>query len=361
MASINPVNVLLLLLDDYKPKYSTDTPVNEEELLLRQRLRATIDSLLSPADDLSPSDMPVPPSVDEAIIVKFQPVEEIAVEPETAESEDVDESDFETPDEEMAEEKDGPDEADLLLQKRLREGQPVEEDPAFAEPEEEAKPSSKGSKEVVSFDYKKRAVAYWSNTKTKKRRRLSSVINKFARARNCETLRRWEKQLEEGGSRLDKLKWLTNKTTELVRAAKERGEAIPDAAIKKYALQANEEVQLKDFAASVQWVHQFRKECPDGLGTRYTRVKEVEQRLIIKCRDEMKEGRILSDKEIKQYAQEINAVVKEKTFKASHTWIMWFRQRHGIKSRIAFRKPSTTRNGVPIVPKADAPKEQGNT
>ena len=203
--------------------------------------------------------------------MKFQPVNVINVEEDKTEesSEDDEDDDSEISD----------DESDEEHQSSLDEDEEEQEeaDPTFPEPD--ALPPRSSHRDDVSFEYKKRAVEYWLDSKRKKIKRTSSVISRFKVARNDDTLQRWRRQVQAGGTRQDKVKQLFVKTVELVRAAKERGESITSSAIKKLALEANEanvDLKIVGFVASIPWITQFRKDCPDGLikqRTQMTRAK----------------------------------------------------------------------------------------
>ncbi|GAU95248.1 hypothetical protein RvY_06896 [Ramazzottius varieornatus] len=62
--------------------------------------------------------------------------------------------------------------------------------------------------QLVNLEHKKRAITYWRNAVKKKRLTLATVRRSFGKVTSIRQLYDWEKQVVEGGSRLDKLKAL---------------------------------------------------------------------------------------------------------------------------------------------------------
>lgn len=69
----------------------------------------------------------------------------------------------------------------------------------------------------------------------------------------------WEKQVAEGGSRLDKLKALRLETGKQFFLAKKKRQAVKDLDVRRWALTANQTVDLADFTASPDWVGKFKR------------------------------------------------------------------------------------------------------
>lgn len=114
--------------------------------------------------------------------------------------------------------------------------------------------------EVVDLDYKQRAVTFWRKTSTKKRRSLDSVKKNFKMVKHEKMLYRWEKQIEEGGSRLEKLRNISKYVLQQFNNATENRLPVHDIDLKRWGLLAKENVQLasKYFKASSKWVHNFK-------------------------------------------------------------------------------------------------------
>lgn len=113
--------------------------------------------------------------------------------------------------------------------------------------------------DAVEFEYKKKAVAFWRSG-TLKRRSFDSVKTKFKKVKHQRTLYRWEKQIEEGGSRLEKLLQISKLVLEQFNNASKKCLPIHDSNLRKWGLKAREDVQLspKLFKASLKWVHNFK-------------------------------------------------------------------------------------------------------
>lgn len=126
------------------------------------------------------------------------------------------------------------------------------------------------SSDNIDFDssYKRRAVEYWrnwdaneENKDKKKNRSLKVVQNKFRRVSSERQLRRWEEQLQSGGTRMEKLSYISKFTHDKFTAAVELGFMVHDIDLKRWALQAQEEIGNLNpiFVASHSWVSRFKK------------------------------------------------------------------------------------------------------
>ncbi|GAU96618.1 hypothetical protein RvY_08041 [Ramazzottius varieornatus] len=94
---------------------------------------------------------------------------------------------------------------------------------------------------------------------TKKRRSLSSVRNHFTKVRDERQLRDWKKQLAEGGSRFDKLKVIRLETAKQYFMAKQKRQVVKDLDLQRWAITANNDVDLPGFTASPYWVSKFKR------------------------------------------------------------------------------------------------------
>lgn len=114
-------------------------------------------------------------------------------------------------------------------------------------------------REIVDIDYKKRVIEFWRSGQ-KKRRNIESVKNRFKKVINVTQLYRWEAQVAEGGSRTDKLLYISQYVLEQFNSASDRNLSIHDLDLKRWALKAREVVHLPSqlFTASSKWIHNFK-------------------------------------------------------------------------------------------------------
>lgn len=111
----------------------------------------------------------------------------------------------------------------------------------------------------IDYDYKKKAVDYWLSGKNGKLS-FQSVRHKFKRVTKIQTLYRWKEQIEQGGSRLDKLLLISKYVLDQFKNASDSSVSIHDFDLKKWALQAREKVGLSGelFTASSSWIYSFK-------------------------------------------------------------------------------------------------------
>ncbi|GAU98530.1 hypothetical protein RvY_09663-1 [Ramazzottius varieornatus] len=115
------------------------------------------------------------------------------------------------------------------------------------------------SSQAADLDYKKRAVRFWSNAITKKRRSLSSFEVLFKKVTSVCQLNEWKRQVEDGGSLIDKLKALRLETGRQFFLAKQKPHVVKDIDIRRWAVAANREIGLPGFVASSYWVSRFKR------------------------------------------------------------------------------------------------------
>nr|XP_012147706.1 PREDICTED: uncharacterized protein LOC105663441 [Megachile rotundata]XP_012147707.1 PREDICTED: uncharacterized protein LOC105663441 [Megachile rotundata] len=108
-------------------------------------------------------------------------------------------------------------------------------------------------KENVDLEYKQKAVNFWKSGK-KGRLAFKTVQKRYRKLSTVGQLYRWEKHVNIGGSRINKLKLLAQKT--IARFIEMRNRKIPihDIDLRRWALQENEIVNLPGFQASYHWV-----------------------------------------------------------------------------------------------------------
>lgn len=111
---------------------------------------------------------------------------------------------------------------------------------------------------TISYDYKRQAVEYWKSGKTRSKS-LEGVRQRFRKVTSIRQLRRWEDQISEGGSRLEKLKRISQYTLNLFNEALERGIIIHDIDIARWASRAQEKENAPGFSASETWVKRLKK------------------------------------------------------------------------------------------------------
>ncbi|GAV08542.1 LOW QUALITY PROTEIN: hypothetical protein RvY_18215 [Ramazzottius varieornatus] len=112
--------------------------------------------------------------------------------------------------------------------------------------------------QLVNLEYKKRAVTYWRNAVKKKRLTLATVQRSFGKVTSIRQLYDWKKQVVEGDSRLDKLKALRLDVGKQFFPAKRKKQVVKDLDLRRWALTANETVNLAGFTASPDWIEKLK-------------------------------------------------------------------------------------------------------
>lgn len=206
---VNPINVINLLLATFQTMYLPETDVNRQEILLKESIQKI---LMDSIYDFNTFEI-----TEESTLHFQEPFKE-------GESEYVD------------------DEEDWS-----EEGLPGPSSTC---------PHPAGE---VDFDYKKRAVDYWRSGK-KGNLKFSSVQTQFKRLSNLRQLTRWAKQMDDGGTRREKLLHVSTFTLNKLRNAIEAGLIVHDADIQKWALEAwGEQTSNMHFVASAKWLFNFKK------------------------------------------------------------------------------------------------------
>ncbi|XP_071581536.1 uncharacterized protein [Temnothorax nylanderi] len=141
-------------------------------------------------------------------------------------------------------------------------------DEAWSEDNLNSHPQCLNDNENFDSFYKRRAVEYWRNWDTnarndgkKKNRSLKLVQHHFKRVSSERQLRRWEEQIESGGSRTDKLSYISQVTHDKFTTAVESGFMVHNIDLKRWALQAQKEIGNLNpiFKASPSWIARFKK------------------------------------------------------------------------------------------------------
>lgn len=111
----------------------------------------------------------------------------------------------------------------------------------------------------IDEEYKQKAVEYWKSGK-KRKLKFETVKIRFKRLTSKCQLYRWEEQIARGGNRLEKLKKISEIVLDQFKEAVKKSVTVHDLDIRKWALQAQDEVSLSSnlFTASVKWVNEFK-------------------------------------------------------------------------------------------------------
>ncbi|GAV06499.1 hypothetical protein RvY_16475 [Ramazzottius varieornatus] len=239
MYSINPLNVLKLLEEEYKLRYQPDDAPSDADKQLKDLIKDLIDIKIARSD--SPvleveEDLQGDLQLDGLTFDDFE---------KTAGGADL---------------LNGSAERYFFEDDRLNEPVTSDTEPSSHEIFVPRLPDSRvPSSQAVNLDYKKRAVDYWCNDTAKKRRSLSSVRNHFTKVRDERQLRDWKKQLAGGGSRFDKLKVIRFETAKQYFMAKQKRQVVKDLNLQRWAIPANNDVDLPGFTASPYWVSKFKR------------------------------------------------------------------------------------------------------
>ncbi len=134
-----------------------------------------------------------------------------------------------------------------------------EESPAAESSQTESLPSSpiKKSRQQISFEDKKKAVDYWKSGK-KKKLSLETVSKRFRFVTSIRQLRKFEKQIEESGSRYDKLKEIWPYIFQKFKTSKEKKLIVHDNDLQRWATKKKLELDLESFKASTRWLWKFK-------------------------------------------------------------------------------------------------------
>jgi hypothetical protein len=115
-------------------------------------------------------------------------------------------------------------------------------------------------KENLSHEYKLNAVNFWRSGKSGNLR-LDTVRNRFRKVSSITQLKRWAHQLNKGGTYTEKLHRIGHYVLENFKNSIEAGIIVHDINLRRWALQAQEEIGNTDirFKASKHWVNKFKK------------------------------------------------------------------------------------------------------
>nr|XP_012230957.1 PREDICTED: uncharacterized protein LOC105677132 [Linepithema humile] len=111
--------------------------------------------------------------------------------------------------------------------------------------------------ERIPYEYKKNAVEFWKSSTTRPRT-LEGVKRRFRKVYSLRQLRRWEIQVNQGGSRFEKLKQISEYTLNNFHTALENRIIVHDADLARWAIRAQENLNVPGFTASSRWIRKFK-------------------------------------------------------------------------------------------------------
>ncbi|XP_067208384.1 uncharacterized protein [Linepithema humile] len=111
--------------------------------------------------------------------------------------------------------------------------------------------------ERIPYKYKKNAVEFWKSSTTRPRT-LEGVKRRFRKVYSLRQLRRWEIQVNQGGSRFEKLKQISEYTLNNFHTALENRIIDHDVDLARWAIRAQENLNVPGFTASSRWIRKFK-------------------------------------------------------------------------------------------------------
>ncbi len=110
----------------------------------------------------------------------------------------------------------------------------------------------------ISINSKKEAVDYWIGGK-KGKRKWESVANRYRFVKSERQLYRFKDQVENFGSREEKLKQVWHHTLENFKNARVKKLIVHDNDLRRWGLKAAGRINFLQFKASRSWVYKFKK------------------------------------------------------------------------------------------------------
>ncbi|XP_026673599.1 uncharacterized protein LOC113464962 [Ceratina calcarata] len=101
--------------------------------------------------------------------------------------------------------------------------------------------------------YKEDAVNFWRSGK-RKNLSVGTVKNKYKKVTSLKQLCRWKEQIDNGGSRNDKLECIAKATLTKFMEARNQKMIVHDIDLKRWALQENQKLNLERFQATTHWL-----------------------------------------------------------------------------------------------------------
>lgn len=112
--------------------------------------------------------------------------------------------------------------------------------------------------EIVNNNYKRKAVEFWRSGK-KNRYSLSAVQNRFKKVKSVHQLYRWEHSLQKGGTRREKLIYISHYVLNHFKEANNEQRIIHDLDLRQWALEAKEQIDLPSFKAGPTWILNWKR------------------------------------------------------------------------------------------------------
>ncbi|XP_071050604.1 uncharacterized protein [Onthophagus taurus] len=208
MVTINPINVLNLLMTVFTVMNIPQTPVNEAEVSLKENIQRIL------MESMEDYNMQIE---DETVLI------------------------FDS-------------------SNGINDGQQIIEDQDTTDRFVEDTDAHCPLKDDIDYEYKLEAVNYWTSGK-KGYLKLETVKNKYRKVTSKTQLHRWSKYIEERGTYKEKLAEITEFVINQARAAVDNKLPLHDIDIRRWAIQARNEKNLSPqlFKASHSWVQRFKK------------------------------------------------------------------------------------------------------
>ncbi|XP_029172270.1 uncharacterized protein LOC114941451 [Nylanderia fulva] len=105
----------------------------------------------------------------------------------------------------------------------------------------------------VDLNYKRKAVEYWNSGK-KRRLSVSVVQNRFRKVKHVSQLYRWQEYIMRVGTNRDKLIFIAEYVLIKFQETIDRGSIIHDIDLRRWALEAKEQVNFATFKAGHWWI-----------------------------------------------------------------------------------------------------------
>lgn len=110
----------------------------------------------------------------------------------------------------------------------------------------------------INNNYKRKAVDYWKSEK-KGHYSLSTVQHRFKKVKSLLQLYRWELFLQKDGTHREKLLHIFQYVFENFKDAGDNNKIIHDLDLRRWALEAKEEINLPHFKAGATWILNFKR------------------------------------------------------------------------------------------------------
>lgn len=138
-------------------------------------------------------------------------------------------------------------------------------------------------REIIDFEYKTRAVEFWTSGE-RKRHSLKSVQHRFKKVKSLSQLYTWEAAVKGGGTLLDKANFIAEYVFDKFKISNDKRMIVHDTDIRRWALEAKDEINYPSFKGGKWWVWNFKKN--NGIVSRkitkfttqstYVNVEEIE-------------------------------------------------------------------------------------